>query len=188
MTAIMFEFPELSAKRLELLRELGPAIRRVLIVYDPQDASPRQSAAKAREAAEALGISLTELQATSRSDIGRAIDQLSEIEALLSIPGGFPSAHWLELIHAANARRVATMVYARDAGTRDAVISYGAKNGDIGRDAARLIEKILRGTNAGDLPIERPTRIELVVNLQSAARIGLTIPPAFLARADEILD
>jgi len=186
-TALTFEYPELSGKRLEILKEMVPGVRRVLAFYDPRDASPTQGIAAAREAAPKLGITLLDREIRTQEDITRALAQLGGAEAFLGIPGGFPTAHYREIIRAANSKRLPTIFHARTGSTMEALASYGASDTDIARQAARLIDKILKGAKAGDLPVERPTKLALVINLKTARAIGLNIPPEVLMRADKVI-
>jgi putative tryptophan/tyrosine transport system substrate-binding protein len=187
MTAMTFEYPELSGKRLELLRELTPTVRRVLVLYDPWDASPRQGVVAAREAAPKLGLTLVEREARTSDEITHGLEALSEVDALLGIPGGLTSGHYEAMIRAANARKRLTIFHARTESTREALATYGAKEADVAREAARLVAKVLRGANAGQLPVERPAKISLVINLKTAKALGLTIPQSVLLRADEVI-
>jgi ABC-type uncharacterized transport system substrate-binding protein len=188
MTAMTFEFPELSAKRLEFLKTINPDIRKVLVLYDPRDASPRQAMAAAREAAHTLGLTLIEREVVSKEDVTRGLEALADAQALLAVPGGAPSAHYAQMIEAANARRVPTIFHARAKTTTDALITYGATDISTAREAARLVDKILNGQDAGELPVERPTALQLSINLKTAKTLGVTIPPALLARADEVVE
>jgi putative ABC transport system substrate-binding protein len=187
MTAMTFEYPELSGKRLDLLKEMLPRVRRVWALYDPRDASPRQGAANARDAAPKLGITLIERETQSAKEITSALEGLREADALLAIPGGLTSGHYREMIRTANAKRVPSMFHARTGSTMDALATYGANDAEIARQAARLVDKILKGTNAGEIPIERPTKLEFIVNLKTAKQIGLKVPPNVLARADKVI-
>jgi len=186
-TAMTFEYPELAGKRLQLLQEMLPQIRRVLILYDPRDSSSRQGAAAAREAAPKLGLTLVEHETHSQDDITRGLEALAEVEAFLVILGGLPTSHYAEIIRAANAKRVPTMFHARTGSTLEALVSYGASDAEIARQMARHVAKILTGAQAGDLPVERPMKLELVINLNIAKQIGVTIPPAVLMLADKVL-
>jgi putative tryptophan/tyrosine transport system substrate-binding protein len=92
------------------------------------------------------------------------------------------------MIQAATERRLPTVFHGLTESTNGALASYGASDANIARQAARQVAKILNGESAGDLPVERPTRLELVINLKTANVIGLTIPPTLLARADEVIE
>lgn len=187
-TAITFEFPELSAKRLELLQELSPEIRKVLVLYDPRDASPRQGVAAVRAVALKMGLTLIVRETLNANDVMGGLQALAEVDALLAIPGGGTSGHYAEIVRAANANRIRTMFHSRTPSTADALASYGANDIDIARQAARLVDKILKGEKAGNIPVERPTRLALVINLRTAKALGLVIPPLVLARADEVIE
>jgi putative ABC transport system substrate-binding protein len=187
-TAMTFEFPELSAKRLELLKALVPKARQVLVLHDSSDASPRQGLAAARRAAPQLAITLVERETRQATDVARLLGSPGEADAVLAIPGGATSALDLDVIKVANARSVPTFFHARSAGTSDALASYGANDLDVAREAARLIDKVLKGEKAGNLPVERPTKFRFVINLKTARMIGLDVPPMLLARADEVIE
>jgi putative ABC transport system substrate-binding protein len=188
ITGMTFEYPELSGKRLELLRELAPRIRRVLVLYDPRDASPRQGVAAARDAASKLGMALVERETRSRDELRRELEaSLGAVDALLGVPGGLVSDHFEEVIRAANARRVPTMFHARTKATAEALATYGTSDVDIARQAARLVDRILKGTKAADLPVERPMKLELVLNLKTAKALGLALPGSVLFRADRVI-
>lgn len=187
MTALMFEYPELSAKRLELLRDLAPSIRRVLMLYDSRDASPRQGAAAAREAARKLGLTLIEVPVHNRREIDEGLAKIPEADAVLGIPGGITTAHYQAMIRLANAKQRPTILFTHSPSTREALLSYGASDVDVARQAARAIGKILQGANAGELPVERPSKLTLVVNLRTAKALGVTVPPTLLLRADHVI-
>jgi putative ABC transport system substrate-binding protein len=186
-TAMIFEYPELSGKRLELLKEITPRIRRVLAVYDPRDPSPKQGIMAARQAATNLGLTLVEREARQREELVRGLEAMNDVDAYLSIPGGFPTGFYDEITRMANTKRVPAIFHARMGSTIGALASYGASDAPIAHEAARLVDKILKGAKAGDLPVERPTKFELVINLKTAKQIGLTIPPNVLARADKVI-
>lgn len=187
MTAMTFEYPELAGKRLELLKEMAPRAQRVLIIFDPRDASPMQGVAETRKAAPNLGVTLLEREVRSREDVTKALEALDRAQALLAIPGGFPTGHYEQMIRTANAKRVPTMFHARTGSTLDALASYGTNDANIARQAARLVDKILKGSKAGDIPVERPMKLEFVINLKTAKQIGATIPPNVLVRADKVI-
>jgi putative tryptophan/tyrosine transport system substrate-binding protein len=187
-TAVTFEYPELSSKRLEIIRAVLPTADLVLVFYDPRDGSSRLAMAEARDAAPKLGLSLVEREVSSRDDAIRGLEALGGVHAFLAIPGGAPATAYADVIQAATGRRVATVFHGRTESTQGALASYGASDVDVARDAARLVARILRGEKAGDLPVERPTRLDLTINLKTAKALGLDIPPTLLARADEVIE
>lgn len=186
-TAMTFEYPELSGKRLEILKEIAPQVRRVLAVYDSRDPSPQQGIAAARQAAPNLGLTLVEREAHDLNEFRRGIKALDEADAYLSIPGGFPTGYYDEITRLINAKRRPGIFHTRMGSTADALASYGASDSQVAHDAARLVDKIAKGANAGELPVERPTKLDLVINLKTAKQIGLSIPPNVLARADRVI-
>ncbi|NJO35392.1 MAG: hypothetical protein HC869_22195 [Rhodospirillales bacterium] len=143
-TAMTFEFPELSAKRLELLKELAPHVQKVLAIHDPRDASSMQSLNVARVTAPKMGMALIEWATRSSADVWRGLEALDKADALLAIPGGAPTGHYSEMIRAANAKRLPTLFHTRTRGTVEALASYGASDVNIARQAARLVDKILK--------------------------------------------
>jgi len=187
MTGMTFEYPELSAKRLELLQDVAPHVRRVLVLYDPRDASSRQGVAAAREAAAKLKIVLVEREVRTDIEVARGLMALNEVDALLAIPGGITSGHYENITREANAKQRPTIFHARTNGSQDSLLSYGARDTEIAGAAARLVDKILKGANAGSLPVERPTRIALTINLKTAKMLGLKIPHSVLLRAEEVV-
>lgn len=187
LTGMTFEFPELSGKRLELLKEIAPSARRVGVVFDPRDGSPRQGFAVTEVAAARLGMQLVELDVETLSRSGNTLARAEKLDGLVLIPGGAISTVIETAVKLAAAQRIASVVWARNEATREAILSYGANDVEVARNAARLIVRVLDGQRAGDLPIEQPTRFELIVNLKAAKALGITIPQSVLVRADEVI-
>ena len=179
---------ELVPKRMELFRELVPRLRRILLVYDAANAEAIRRLAVHRDAARRLGLTLVErpvrTEEEARAVIGGA--QKSEVDGLfdprlltLNIPG--------LLMELALQRGMPTMFYDSFFVDRTGLASYGASSYELGRQAARLVEKILKGAKPADLPVEQPTKFELVLNLRTAKALGLTIPQSLLLRADRVI-
>lgn len=187
LTGMTFEFPELSAKRLELLKEIAPFARRVGVVFDARDGSPRQGLAVAKVAAARLGVQLVELEVETLSRSGDASARAGKLDGLVLMPGGAISTVIEMALKLAAAQRIVSVVWARNEATREAILSYGANDVEVASNAARLVVRVLNGQPAGDLPIEQPTRFELVVNLKAAKALGITIPQSVLVRADEVI-
>jgi putative ABC transport system substrate-binding protein len=146
-----------------------------------------QGLAAAREAAPILRVSLVEQPVSTREDLTNALAALDRCDALLSIPGGFPTGQYGEIIRSAAVKGRPTMFNARTASTADALATYGANDVDIARQATRLVEEILKGASAGEIPVERPIKLEFTINLRTAKQIGLTIPPNVLVRATRVI-
>jgi putative ABC transport system substrate-binding protein len=158
MTGMTFEYPELSGKRLELLHEIVPSVRRVLALYDPGDASPRQGVVAARKAATTLGIGLVERKVQTTEEVTGSLKALDQVGALLGVPGGITSSQYEAIIQAANERRLPTIFHARTRSTRDALVTYGASDIDIARQSARLLGKILKEQTLGTFRLSAQRR------------------------------
>ena len=179
---------ELVPKRMEIFRELVPRLRRILLVYDATNAEAIRRLGVHRDAARRLGLTLVErpvqTEEEARAIIGGA--QKSEVDGLfdprlltLNIPG--------LLMELALQRAMPTMFYDSFFVDRTGLASYGANSYELGRQAARLVEKILKGAKPADLPVEQPTKFGLVLNLRTAKALGLTIPQSLLLRADRVI-
>ena len=110
-----------------------------------------------------------------------------KLDGLVLIPGGAISTVIETAVKFAAAQRIVSVTWTRDEATRDAILSYGAADIEVARNAARLVERVLNGQPAGDMPIEQPTKFEFVINLESAKALGIRIPQALLLRADEVI-
>jgi putative ABC transport system substrate-binding protein len=141
----------------------------------------------ARQAATSLGLTLIEREARGREELRRGLEAIAEADAYLSIPGGFATGFYDEIIRLTNTKHVPAIFHARMASTAEALASYGASDAQIAHEAARLVDKIFKGAKAGELPVERPTKFDFVINLKTAKQIGLTIPPNVLVRADRVI-
>jgi putative ABC transport system substrate-binding protein len=178
---------ELAPKRLELFREMVPGLRRVLLPYDATDAYTLSQLDLYREAARALGLVLVEKPARTQEEARRIITgaRKGEVDGILSprlislnIPGFMLEA----------ATVMPTMFHGAFYVERGGLASYAASDYELGRQAARFVDKIIKGANAGDLPVDRATKFSLTVNVKTARALGLTIPPSLLLRADEVIE
>ena len=178
---------DLHSKRLELLKEMFPRISRVAILWPGYQQKPEMEEIEAT--GKGLGIQIQSLVANNLADLESALSAMNRegANAFLAANSAVNIEHRARIIEFAAKKRLPAM-YARsefvDAG---GLISYGADLPHLFRRAAIYVDKILKGAKPGDLPVERPTKFELVINLKTAKQIGLTIPPNVLARADRVI-
>jgi putative ABC transport system substrate-binding protein len=179
---------ELSPKRLELFHEIIPGLKRVLFPYDPTDASAMAAVRMYREAARRLGIELVEKPAQTVEEVQATLEQISkdEVDGILKPPSvslnipGF-------ILETAGQQGIPTMFDAAFWVEQGGLASYGPDFYASGRQAARLVDKILKGTKPAEIPVEVNSKIEFVINLKVAKALGLTIAPEVLYRADRII-
>ncbi len=182
--------PELSAKRLELLKETVPGLSRVAIVWNPDMRGAVLDYKEAEAAARSLRIQLQSVEVSRAEDLDRAFSALAEgrAEALL-VPPINPSlfANRAQIASLAQKNRLPSMFGTREFVDAGGLLSYGPSIADGWRRAAAFVDKILKGAKPSDLPVEQPTTFDLVVNLKTAKALGLTIPPSLLQRAAHVI-
>jgi len=183
-------FGDALAKRVELLREVMPRLERVLLVFDPADPVSRQELAAVRAAANGLQLQVVERAARTAADIERVFTQASHenIQAVIVVSGLVTRFSAL-VIRLAGERHLAISGHRKEWAEQGALFSYGADYFSVGRiDAARLVDRMLKGTKPAALPVERIARLELVINLRTAKALGLTIPQSLLLRVDKVIE
>jgi putative ABC transport system substrate-binding protein len=182
--------PELSGKRLELLKETVPRLSRVAFLTTPTEQDYTQIQKEVELAAAALGVKLQYLEVRESKDIKTGFREASKGRAdavLFRVAGPFVTSQRPQIAELAVKSRL-PVIYERAAEVEaGGLMSYGVNNSDMYRRAATYVDKILKGAKPADLPVEQPTRFEFVINLKTAKQIGLTIPPNVLARADKVL-
>jgi len=189
ITGLSSLVPEISGKQLELLKEIVPKIARVAVLWASSNPGNAQVLREMERPAETLGVKLQSLDVLGPKDIQTAFRVASKgrADAVLVLQNGVVLAHRTELAELAIKIRLPAMYprlqFVEDGG----LVSYGASFADMDRRAATYVDKILKGAKPADLPVEQPTKFELIINLKAAKQIGLTIPPSVLARADRII-
>jgi putative ABC transport system substrate-binding protein len=181
---------ELSAKRLELFKELVPSLRRVLVSYDPREADDRDAAGVAREAAGRLGLQPIENPITAPLQLEPALAELEEggADGILIVQSGLSLNIPGRSLEVATSNNIPTMYPHAFWPRYGALASFGPDQYAQGRQAARLAHRVLTGTPAGSLPIELPERVEFVINLKTAEKLGLHLPSSVLLRADRVFE
>jgi putative ABC transport system substrate-binding protein len=192
VTGLSFLGPELVGKRLELLTQAIPAVSRVAVLWPPGAMGERTDKDRLKEAdvaARALGVRLQLVEARGPADFGRAFSDMTRARAgaLTVLPSNMFTSERRRLVELAAKNRLPAVYTSREFVDAGGLMSYGPNLADLYRRAATYVDKILKGTKPTDLPVEQPTKLELVINLRTAKALGLTIPPSLLQRADEII-
>jgi putative ABC transport system substrate-binding protein len=180
--------PEISGKQLELLKEIVPKLSRVTVFGNATMSGNAQALIEVKVAAEALGVHLQYLEVQAPKDIETAFRAASKgrADAVLALTNPV-LGYRAQVADLAIKSRVPTMYQASEYVEAGGLMTYGASITDLFRRAATYVDKILKGAKPADLPVEQPTKFELIINLKSAKQIGLTIPPNVLARADRVI-
>ena len=181
--------PELAGKRLELLKEAFPKISRVAVL---RTSGSRSSVAQFQEtqvAAKPMGVEVQSLEWRSFDEIDGAFKAAAtgRADALIVLQSAFMNTHRTRIVELAAKHRLPTMFAERTHVESGGLMSYAPSFSDLHRRAATFVDKILKGAKPGDIPIQQPTKFELVINLKTAKQIGLAIPPHVLARADRVI-
>jgi len=180
---------ELSATRLQLLKETIPRLARVAVLWNPVTPIHPKMIEELKAAAPSLSIELSFMSARTPEQFGPTFSAVSRAhaQALYVLDDPFFYVHRMTLAKLASKARRPAIYGARHYADAGGLMSYGADYGDLFRRSAGYVDKILKGAKPGDLPIEQPTKFELVVNLKTAKALGITIPESILLRADEVI-
>ena len=187
ITGLAATSPELAGKRLELLRELVPPLRRVAVLSHPATPSHLKQVQGAEEAARALGMEMQLVSVHGPEDFEAAFQAMRGADGLLLLDMAFFTTHRARLVSLAAASRLPAMYGYREAVNAGGLMSYGIHFPDLYRRAATYVDKILKGAKLADLPVEQPTKFELVINRKTAEALGITIPSMLLFQADEVI-
>jgi putative ABC transport system substrate-binding protein len=188
ITGLSMMIPDLSGKRLELLKEAVPHLSRVAALWH-RDAPVGPYVQETQAAAQALGLQLQALAVRSPDEFDQSFAAMTSehANALVVIPSGLFFSHRRQLAALAVQHRLPTMFLEREFVEAGGLMAYGPSLADLSRRAATYVHKILQGAKPADLPVEQPTKFELVINLKTAKELGLTIPPTVLFQADEVM-
>jgi putative tryptophan/tyrosine transport system substrate-binding protein len=189
ITGLSNQTADIAGKRVELLRELAGQVRRLAIMVKSNNASAASEMREVKAAAGTLGIEVLPLEIGRAEDIGPAFETIKgRADALYVVIDSLVTTHLNRINTLALGARLPTMHGARELVVAGGLMSYAASYEDLFQRGAEYIDKILRGTKPADLPVEQPTKFDLIVNLTTAKVLGLTIPEAILLRADEVIE
>jgi putative ABC transport system substrate-binding protein len=192
VTGLSLLAPELVGKCLELLTQAVPGVSRVAVLWQPGgvgERTERDMLKEAEVAARALGVRLQVVEARGPQDFDRAFSDMTRVRAgaLTVLPSGMFNNERRRLVDLAGKNRLPAVYPLREYVDAGGLMAYGPNLADLSRRAATYVDKILRGAKPADLPVEQPTKFELVINLKTAKALGLTIPPSLLGRADQLI-
>lgn len=190
ITGVSTQTIELASKRLELFKELVPGLKRVLLVYDPTDEAAIVGAQAHRKSAHQLGLLMVEKTPRTQDEAREVISRIrrSEVDGIILSPSGMALNIPGAILETALRQHVPTMFNATFWVERGALASYGPDFYDSGRQAARLVVKILKGERPEDIPVEQNSQIDLAINLRTAKALKLTIGPGLLQRANHLIE
>ena len=180
----------LSAKTIELFSELVPSLQRLPVPVDRRDPETPAALAEIQPAAKHLKITLVRRDASSAGDLERIFETLrrGEVDGVFAVSPYLTRKFSAQLLRLAKAKRVPLAIHRKEWVEQGALFSYRHDQGPVGASAARYVDRILKGAKPGDLPVEQPTKFELIINLRTAKTLGLTIRPSVLARADQVIE
>ena len=184
-----FSRPVQIAKQIELFREVVPGLRRPLVLIDPTDPVTQRELAQIRKTASALNLRLVERMVTTRADIERVFRSLKvkEVDGVIVPSHTLRTNHPSLVLRLASDRELPLASHLKKWVKRGGLFSYSADLVPIGRAAATTVDKILKGAKPTDIPVERPRKFNLVINLKTAEALGVTIPPEVLLRATKVI-
>jgi len=194
VTGLTVSYPEMGvAKRLEFLKQMIPRVSRVAVISDPDAIPPSvavESTTAMRTAARSLGVNIRVIEVRRPADFDAAFREAIQDrrQALVVVETAMVFAHRAEIAERARRNRLPTIGEWKPSASAGYLATYGADLGDLLGRAAGYVDRILKGAKPGDLPIERPTKFKLVINLQTAKALGITIPPSVLLRADHVIE
>jgi putative ABC transport system substrate-binding protein len=189
VTGLSFSSEDLTGKRMELLKETIPGVTRIAVLWKSPNAAALVQLKAAEVAARALAVSLQILEVRGAEDLEKALQSATQGSsgALLVVDDPFTFLLRKGIVGLAAKSHLPAMYGPREFAIDGGLMSYGANLEDMFRHAATYVGKILKGAKPADLPVEQPTKFELVINLKTAKALGLTIPPSVLGRADEVI-
>jgi ABC-type uncharacterized transport system substrate-binding protein len=183
--------PELSGKRLGLVREVVPGLLRAAIIWNPDVRGAVFDYKETEAAARLLRLQLQSVEVSRAEDLDRAFSAVTNQRAqalIVQTPNPVLFANRSQIVAFALRNRLPSMFGQKEFADAGGLMTYGPSTADLFRRAATYVDKILKGAKPGDLPIEQPTKFEFVINLKTAKALGLTIPPSLLARADQVIE
>jgi putative tryptophan/tyrosine transport system substrate-binding protein len=189
LTGVYYLASDLTPKRLEILKEILPKVRKVVTFYNPKNSVSTEAATLGREAARQMKIQFIERHATSVDELREGLQNIKpgEADAYFYVSDAWITSQAQIIIQASLAKKLPTMFQEQSLVAAGGLASYGQNYHEIGRMSAKLVQKVLTGARPQDLRVETGDKFEMAINLKTAKQISLTIPPNVLARADKVI-
>ena len=190
VTGMSLMAPDLGAKRLELLKELLPRLSRVAVLWNAANPYSALVFKQTQDGGRTLGIDVQSLDVRGPDDFDGTFEAARRLrpDALITVEDPLTGSHRKRIADFTAAQQLPSLHGIREFVAAGGLISYGASLADLSRRAAYYVDKIFKGAKPADLPIQQPTKFELVINLKAAKTLGLDVPPTLLARADEVIE
>jgi putative ABC transport system substrate-binding protein len=188
ITGLASQGTDYAGKQIDLLREMVPSLRRLGVIANTGSVGATAEMHAFEDTARKLNLDVSSIGIRGADDIGPAFEALNGVEVLDVVPDPLTQSHRLRFIAIAQAKRLPAIYGTREFADAGGLMSFGPNLADLYRRAAALVDKILRGTKPADIPVEQPTKFELIINLKTAKAIGVDVPPTLLARADEVIE
>jgi putative ABC transport system substrate-binding protein len=190
VTGLSLMAPELAGKRLELLKEIIPGLTRIAVLWNAANPYSANVFDQTKLAAEKLGVEVQSLRIRSPNDLDGALEEAlrQNAAALIAVEDPLTFDNRQQIVTFAAKSKLPAIYGVREFADAGGLLAYGANLADLSRRAAGYVDKILKGAKPSDIPVEQPTKFDFVMNLKTAKSLGLIIPPALLARADEVIE
>jgi len=189
VTGLSILAPEVAGKRLQLLKDAVPRVSRVAVLWNAAYPGKALELSETQSAARALGVKLHSVEVRGPNDFPSAFSEITKVrpDALITFSDPLTNSERRRIVDFAVRNRLPMISETRSFADTGGLMTYGASVADLVRRSAIYVDKILKGAKPADLPVEQPTKFELVVNLKTAKALGLTIPPSLLLRADQVI-
>jgi putative ABC transport system substrate-binding protein len=188
LTGLTLMATEQSAKRLELMKDIAPGLRRIAVIWNENASGHRLQMKEMEPASRVLGLDLKSIPIQNAGDIDAALRSAVPTQAVVTMDDPVIQSNRGRIVDWGMQERIPVMGEFRPMAAAGALMSYGPNQGDLWRRSAAYVDKILKGARPADLPVEQPTKFELVINLKSAKTLGIAVPPTVIARADEVIE
>jgi len=189
ITGTSLNSPDLAGKRLQLLKEMIPGIVTVAVIWNEANPYPAVVFAQTEAAGRTLGMRILSLPVHDASSVSIALDSAlqARVGGLITVEDPLTSSQRVQIVDFATRHRLPAMYGLREYVDIGGLVSYGTSRAELSRRGAQYVDKIFKGAKPGDLPVEQPTKYELVINMRTATALGLTIPQSLLLRADQVI-